>query len=98
MAARLIARLLIGLSVVVLGIDLLLTLEMGGLRVLSLAETWALLSKASFAHVLGPEASPDALDGVAGFFLGLPAFSPFLILGLVLLYANPKRPKGIFRS
>lgn len=97
MVMRVVGIGLIGLSLIILGVNALVALEQGGFTILSLGETWALLAHQSFTNLFGNDTDPAAISGVIGFFLGFPAFAPFLLLGLIFIFLRPRKRKGIFR-
>ncbi|RME62552.1 MAG: hypothetical protein D6782_11970 [Alphaproteobacteria bacterium] len=89
--------LLVALGVLVLGMDMLQSLEDGRFHILSLAEHWASLAPAGYQAFWGEEEMRGILHAVLAVVLRLPGFAPFMIGGLILVFANPQRRRGIFR-
>lgn len=91
--------LLIMAGVVVLGMDMLQSLEDGRLHILSMAEHWANLAPDSYQRFWGVEA--EAARGMVrralAVVMRLPGFAPFMLAGLVLFLVHPQRRRGIFK-
>lgn len=93
-ALRLLSLILIASALMLLGADLITSLEKGGaLTVRSIEQVWALLSKGSevgFTTWL-QHSLPTVVAGWIGTVLSLPAWGPTGVLGVLLSFAFGKR-------
>ena len=96
---RILGIFLIALGFVVLGVNFFIVLQESTFTILSLGKLWSMFANASYSAAFGTDQDPDQIAGIGGFILGLPAFAPWFVFGLIALLLSPRRKrKSIFRQ
>jgi hypothetical protein len=95
---RLLSLLLIVMALMLLGADLITSLEKGGvLTVRSIEQVWGLFARNSEAAFLTwlPRAMPAVAAGWVATLLSLPAWGPTGVLGVILAFLFGRRTADI---
>ncbi|HEY5048944.1 MAG TPA: hypothetical protein VII49_13095 [Rhizomicrobium sp.] len=95
---RFISLVLVGIGLMLLGADLVTSLERhGAISVRSLEQVWTLTSQSSAAafHAWAERSLPSSVSGWIGAVLALPAWAPTGVLGVVLAFLFGRRPEEV---
>ncbi|MFC7054274.1 hypothetical protein ACFQI3_16400 [Hansschlegelia quercus] len=92
---RLIGFLILAGGFVALVIDGARSIAVGALSWTSAETTWSSWSPATLAKTRTSLASVPGLDQAFAFMLSLPAFAPFVVIGVLLMLLGRRRRRGI---